>query len=260
MIRIILVGAAGRMGRSIADVVCTCSDMTITAGIETPGHDSIGTPCGDGVVADNLKMLISKADVVVDFSAPEGIEQRLASTIMESKPYITGITGLRDDAAQALKDAGQSIPVVTAPNFSIGINVLYHLVAEAARLLGPGFDAEICEVHHRAKRDAPSGTARALLDVLRSGGSVESVTFGRNGVTGPKTHREVGVHSIRTGDVVGEHIVTFGGPGERLELAHRVSSRETFAVGVLAAVRFVVGRQPGCYSMVDVLESAPASD
>ncbi len=253
MIRIGLVGASGRMGKSIVRVAQKEEDLTVPAGVEAPGHPDLGKPFGDGRLESDVRVVLDRVDVVVDFAVAAGLSERVRSAADAGRPYVCGVTGLMPDQVGALSDASGRIPVVHAPNFSLGVNVLYDLAPRAAELLGEAYDIELIETHHRRKRDAPSGTAVKLVELLRQATGRQRVIHGREGEVGAKPAGEIGVFSVRTGDVVGEHTVILGGPGERLEITHRASSREAFAVGVIAAVRFVCGRAPGFYTMAHVL-------
>jgi 4-hydroxy-tetrahydrodipicolinate reductase len=162
----------------------------------------------------------------------------------------------RDNARALVEELAKSVPVVFSPNFSVGVNTLFWLTRKAAQMLGEDFDLEITEMHHRLKKDAPSGTAKKLAEILcevRKLDYAKDVRHGREGLVGERSAKEIGVHSIRGGDVVGDHTVTFAGAGERLELTHKASSRETFALGALRAARWVIGKSPGLYSMENVL-------
>ena len=200
--------------------------------------------------------LISTADVVVDFSSASAMGLLLSACREGRKPVVIGTTG--HDAAQRaeIATAAREIGVVFAANFSIGVNALFWLTREAARILGDGFDLEVVEMHHRQKKDAPSGTARRLGEILaemRGLDYARDAAHGREGLVGARGTREIGMHAIRGGDVVGEHTVIFAGAGERLELTHRASSRETFAAGALRAGEWLVLQPPGLYDMEDVL-------
>jgi 4-hydroxy-tetrahydrodipicolinate reductase len=169
---------------------------------------------------------------------------------------VSGTTGHSKVERALLEDASKSLPIILSPNFSVGVNALFWLTRKAAELLGKDFDLEIVEAHHRLKKDAPSGTARRLAEILcevRKLDYAKNVVHGREGLIAERPYDEIGVHSIRGGEVVGDHTVTFAGPGERLELAHKASSRETFAAGALRAARWIIGRPPGLYTMEDVL-------
>jgi 4-hydroxy-tetrahydrodipicolinate reductase len=242
------------MGLAVADVLGSTPGFDIIAGVERPGHPDLGRSFGSGRVESDLAVMLDRADAVVDFAGPGGLRQRVECSAQADVAYICGVTGLDAQDQQSLHDAGNRVAVVYAPNFSVGVNALYRLVVQAARLLGAEYDAEVVETHHRLKRDAPSGTARHIVELLRQAtGRDELTMYGREGQVGEKPVAEIGVHSVRTGDVVGEHVVVFGGPGERLEITHRATSRAAFVTGVVAALRFVETRGPGCYAMSDVL-------
>ncbi|MEO0069131.1 MAG: 4-hydroxy-tetrahydrodipicolinate reductase [candidate division WOR-3 bacterium] len=246
MIKVVVVGACGRMGGEVARLIIEQNDMKLIAGVEAAGHPLLGTAIGSGfVVADLSRFLCPTvdsrqpiADVVVDFSIPDAVIENVQRCVQAGKPFITGVTGLNETQMQALKTASEKIPVVYAPNFSVGVCVLARLVVEASALLQEDYDVHIIETHHKRKKDAPSGTAKMLLEKIKA-------KIGE---------REVGMSSIRTGDVVGEHKVIFGGPGERLELTHKAESRVAFAAGVITAIRFVQNRPPGFYSIADILK------
>ena len=253
MIRVVVVGCAGRMGSEVCRLVTEQADMELVGGIEVPGHRALGTKLGTGTVGADLSAIVAKADAVVDFSTPEATTSHCRLTALAGKAFITGVTGLSAAQVKSLNNCGQNIPIVHAPNFSVGVSVLCTLVAEAERRLGPNYDVEVIETHHRMKKDAPSGTAARLVDILKAGAGRAKVVHGRQGAVGEKPKYEIGVSSIRTGSVVGEHTVIFGSAGERLELTHKAESRAAMAGGVIAAIRFVRGRKPGLYSLEDVL-------
>jgi 4-hydroxy-tetrahydrodipicolinate reductase len=226
-LRVLLIGAKGRMGQAIATAAGT-ADAVIVASLDQ---------------GDDLTKEIGACDVVVDFSHSSATTAICQACLGAGKPLVSGTT------------AG-SLPIVLSPNFSVGVNALFWLTRKAAELLGKDFDLEIAETHHRLKKDSPSGTARRLAEILcevRKLDYTRNVAHGREGLIGERPSDEIGLHSIRGGDVVGDHTVTFAGRGERLELAHKASSRETFAVGALRAARWIVGRPPGLYSMENVL-------
>lgn len=240
-VRVLLVGAAGRMGQAILRVAERQADLAITGQCE---------------LGDSIDHVIGRCDVVVDFSHPDATERNCASCMENQKPLVIGTTGQSRAQVGALDEAAKAIPVLLAANFSLGVNTLFWLTRKAAELLGDEFDLEIVETHHRLKKDAPSGTAKRLAEVLceaRGLNYEKNVRHGREGLIGERPANEIGVHSIRAGDVVGDHIVSFAAAGERLELAHKASSRETFAIGALRAARWIIGKSPGRYSMEDVL-------
>ncbi|MEM9068856.1 MAG: 4-hydroxy-tetrahydrodipicolinate reductase [Myxococcota bacterium] len=252
MTRVGVLGAAGRMGLSIARVA-TEEGVKIVAAVDRnrPGDD-FGEAAGIGrldvPISSDLAVL-QDVEVVVDFSLPDAAD----ALFRECKvPIVTGTTGLSAEATQARDDAATRIPVVAAPNYSQGVTVLFHLAAEAARLLGEGFDAEVVEMHHRRKVDAPSGTAVRLAECVAEVRGLTPV-HGRSGQVGARPASEIGVLALRGGDVVGEHTLFLAGLGERLELTHRATDRHLFARGALRAARWIGGRSPGLYDMSDVM-------
>ena len=253
MIRIALCGALGRMGHAIAEAVSQQNDMSLTSAIEAPDHPGLGTRIGNVGVVRNLEAVIGTSDVVVDFTNPITTVFDATVAAQHQRPFVTGTTGLSGDQMTALEVQSKVIPMVVAPNMSVGVNLLYRLVEKAAGILGDDFDVEIIETHHRFKKDAPSGTAARLADILAKGKNGSEVIHGRKGMVGERPRQEIAVHALRGGDVVGEHTVVFAGIGERVELTHKAHSRATFANGVVRAIRFVVDKSPGIYTMSDVL-------
>ena len=239
-VRILLVGAKGRMGQAIAAAAET-ADAVIVAALDQ---------------GDDLTKEIDACEAVVDFSHPSATDAICHACLGAGKPLVVGTTGHSDEERALLQEAAKSLPIVFSPNFSVGVNALFWLTRKAAEMLGQDFDLEIVETHHRLKKDAPSGTAKKLAEILcevRKLDYAKNVAHGREGMIGERPAAEIGMHSIRGGDVVGDHKVMFAGRGERLELAHKASSRETFAAGALRAAKWVVGRPAGLYSMEDVL-------
>ena len=239
---VVLCGAGGRMGQAIQ----ACARRE-------PEHYRVVRAAGR---ADPLESLVTEGDAVIDFSAAAATGDLLAACVAHGKPLVIGTTGHEAAQRTAIATAAAAIPIVFAANFSVGVNTLFWLTRQAARVLGPGFDLEVIEVHHRLKKDAPSGTARRLAEILaevRELSYDESTRHGRAGLVGERTGTEIGVHAVRGGDVVGEHTVLFADVGERLELVHRASSRETFAIGALRAAAWLRGRAAGLYDMEDVL-------
>jgi 4-hydroxy-tetrahydrodipicolinate reductase len=241
MIRLGIVGAAGRMGRMIAEVVGEEPELELVARLDQ---------------GDALETAIGGCEVVIDFSAPEATLRLVPSAAERGCALVIGTTGLDARADEAIARAATRVPIMRSANMSLGVNLLLGLVAETARALGGAFDVEVVELHHRQKKDAPSGTALALARAAAGalGRELDSVgRYGREGQPGARTPDEIGVLAVRGGDIVGEHTVYFCGLGERLELTHRASSRETFARGAVRAATWVHGRAPGLYDMRDVL-------
>lgn len=239
-VRVLLIGAKGRMGQAIAGAA-EAANAVIVAGLD---------------LGDDVTNEIGGCDVVVDFSHPSATDAIRSACLAASKPWVIGTTGHSGEERALIEETSKSLPIVLSPNFSVGVNALFWLTRKAAQMLGEDFDLEIVEAHHRLKKDAPSGTAKRLAEILceeRKLDYAKSARHGREGLIGERPAKEIGVHSIRGGDVVGDHTVTFAGRGERLELTHKASSRETFAGGALRAARWIVGKPPGLYSMEDVL-------
>ncbi|MGI9114904.1 MAG: 4-hydroxy-tetrahydrodipicolinate reductase [Chthoniobacterales bacterium] len=234
-LRMGVIGAAGRMGRAISDMAAS-ENARIVARFEV----------GDAISAEG-------ADVLIDFSSASATRAVCAAAVKSAAPLVIGTTGHEDEERGCIENAAKTIPVVLASNFSVGVNVLFSLAERAAMILGDSFDVEIVEAHHRMKKDAPSGTAKTLVEMLQRARRTNEVRYGRKGMVGERESGEIGVHSIRGGDVVGDHTVVFAGDGERLELTHRASSRETFARGALRAARWIIGKPARLYTMRDVL-------
>jgi 4-hydroxy-tetrahydrodipicolinate reductase len=237
-LRVLLIGSAGRMGQAIAE-----------AAKGDPGIDIVGL-VDQG---DSLEPAMSRCDVGIDFSHAEAMADVCRAAAERKKALVVGTTGHTPEQGAVIKECARTIPIVKAANFSVGVNALFWLTEKAAKLLGPEFDLEIVEMHHRMKKDAPSGTAVALLDILKQQRKIEKATHGRQGNMGERPAGEIGVHAVRGGDVVGDHTVIFAGAGERLELTHRAASRTTFAKGALRAAWWITAQPPGLYSMQDVL-------
>jgi 4-hydroxy-tetrahydrodipicolinate reductase len=236
---ILLNGARGRMGQAII--------------ARAPG---LGLRIGAAIdVGDDPAAHIGACDVVIDFSSPQTTAGLIELAVRHGKPLVIGTTGHGAAEKTALRSAAGRVPCVWAGNFSVGVNLLFALTRRAVQVLGPGYDAEIVEMHHRLKKDAPSGTAARLLEIVLAerGTGPEAARHGREGLTGERTATEVGVHALRGGDVVGDHTVILAGPGERIELSHRASDRGIFAGGALRAAAWVVNQPPGVYDMQDVL-------
>jgi len=221
--RVLLVGAAGRMGKTVLDLAAADPKIDIVAQCD---------------LGDPIEPAMENCDVIIDFSHPDAIDEVCRAASQHGKSLVIGTTGHSQEQRRMIQEAAQSLPIVFASNFSVGVNVLFWLTRKAAELLERDFDPEIIETHHKMKKDAPSGTAKTLAEILKAE---------------QKNQNEIPIQSIREGEVVGEHTVIFSGLGERLELTHRAASREIFARGALRAAKWIVGRPPGLYSMQDVL-------
>jgi 4-hydroxy-tetrahydrodipicolinate reductase len=204
-------------------------------------------------IGDPIEPAISHSDVVIDFSHADASDEICRAASQQGKPLVIGTTGHSPEQRNAMEKCAESLPIVLSSNFSVGVNTLFWLTRKTAEMLGSEFDLEIVEMHHRMKKDAPSGTAKTLVEILQEARKTQKIRHGREGNIGERDQSEIGIHSIRGGDVAGDHTVVFAGPGERLELTHRASSRETFAKGALRAAQWVMGKPAGLYSMQDVL-------
>jgi 4-hydroxy-tetrahydrodipicolinate reductase len=254
MINLILCGASGRMGQALVEAIRENPEFKIAALVERRGHPHVGNVCVEGTppLVDDLLLAMNQGQVIVEFTTPESTLANAKKAAIIKKPMVIGTTGLMAEHHGLFADLAHEIPLVVSSNMSIGVNVLYTLVAQAAKALPAGYDTEIVESHHKWKKDAPSGTAKKLLDeVVKVRGGVP--VYDRHGSGEARKGNEIGVFSLRAGDIVGEHTVTFAGPGERLELTHRAHSRRVFAQGALLAARFVLSAPPGLYDMQDVL-------
>jgi len=260
-IRICVAGAGGRMGQALIQSILARSDLALSAALDVPGSPALGKDAGAGVVVgSDIDAAVSASDVVVDFTRPAGTLAHLDACARHRVAAVVGTTGLDESQKAKLRDHGRVIPVVFAANMSVGVNVLLSLVEDAARALGPGFDIEIVEMHHKHKVDAPSGTALRLGEAAAAGigkSLADAAVHARHGITGERKPGTIGFAALRGGDVVGEHTVVFAGEGERIEIVHRATSRQLFVAGALRAVEFVAAKrakgEPGVFDMPDVL-------
>ncbi len=264
MIKIIVAGAAGRMGKLLVKNILAAEDMSLTGATEFDKSPNLGKDAGitagtsvaNVVISSKLSPLLSNADIIIDFSTGSVVENAELA-VNAGLGVVIGTTALSPAEKQKLKDlTANSGKIVFAPNMSIGVNLLFSLVEKVAKTLNENYEIEIVEMHHNQKKDAPSGTAAKLVEVAADARNLDmnkDICYGRNGITGARPKQEIGVHALRGGDVVGEHTVIFAANGERVELTHKASSRETFALGALEAARFLQKTGPGLYSMQDVL-------
>ena len=257
-----MAGACGRMGRRILE-------MAVADGVEIGGAFDLpenagaeivaGAECGKPVrvlVGGDVSAELAKSDVLIDFTAPIPCVENARTAAAAGVPVVIGATGLNEAQVAELRHFSEQVAVVHAPNMSIGVNLLFKLTSEVASILGPDYNVEIVEVHHNQKKDSPSGTAVRLAE--RAAGALgwdyaQDTVHGREGIVGARPQRQIGMHAVRGGDVVGDHTVSFIGPGERIELSHRAHNRDNFARGALVAARFAVKAKPGLYDMQDVL-------
>lgn len=264
VIKVTVVGVCGRMGMSIASLTGTDGDIELVGATEVPGHVSIGRDLGDIVrdagsgviVSDSIEEAARAADVIIDFTVPEATLVNAEYSVQNEKSMVIGTTGFTSEQREGLVGLLEQIPCVFAPNMSVGVNVLFEISRQVASHLGDGYDAEIFETHHRGKADSPSGTAIALAEAVAAGLGSELgdvARYERHGRIGAREKGEIGIQTLRGGDVVGDHTVMFLGDGERVELTHKATSRENFSSGALRAAKWIPGRPPGVYTMRDVL-------
>ncbi len=264
MIKVGIVGAAGRMGQALIRACLGTNGMSLAAAVERKDSPAVGKDAGElaGVlrldlpVIDDLRKTIAKLDVVIDFTRPEPTMEHLAICREHGKRLVIGTTGFTSEQKAEIERAALDIPIVLAPNMSIGINLCFKLLEIAAKVIGEQTDIEIIEAHHRHKVDAPSGTALRMGEVVAAALNRElneCAVYGREGYTGERDRKTIGFSVIRAGDIVGEHTVMFADEGERVEITHNASSRMTFAKGAMRAATWLMGKTPGMYDMQDVL-------
>ncbi len=261
-IKAVVVGAAGKMGSRILHIINETPSISLYRAVERPDHPSIGKDIGEviglGKINIPLEGSLEKAggDVIINFTNPKSSIESLEFAKKTGLAIVIGTTGLSPEQGERVKDLTKSVRCVFSPNMSVGVNVMFKVVQEVAQVLGPDYDIEILEAHHRLKKDSPSGTAAKLGELVakavrRDFGEVG--VYGRKGMVGERTREEIGMQVIRAGDIVGEHTVLFGGIGERLEIIHRAHSRDNFARGAIRAALWVVNQPNGLYDMQDVL-------
>ena len=255
--RVCVLGPSGRMGRAVLDAALGRDDVRITAAVDRPEAGGLGATVAEGVHASaDLEAGLAACDVYIDFTSPASTRAAALAAAVHRRAAVIGTTGLGPEEHAALAELARVAPIVVAANFSLGVNLVLGLVRQAARALGPEWDAEVVETHHRAKRDAPSGTALMIAQAIAAGHGSDYdrvKRHARDGDVGPRPRGEIGVASVRGGDVVGEHTAYFFGAAERLEISHRATSRAIFATGALRAAAWVTGQPPGRYDMLDVL-------
>jgi 4-hydroxy-tetrahydrodipicolinate reductase len=263
MIKVVVTGVAGRMGTQIVRLVRATEGMAVAGAVERPGPaigQDVGVLAGTGplgvAVVDELGSALASADVVIDFTSHEASARHAEVCADRGVALVVGSTGFTADAKARVAAAAKRIPIVLSPNMSVGVNVLFELVRQAAEVLGDAYDVEIVELHHKKKRDAPSGTALRLGEVAAAAlgrDPNDALAFSRHGILGERPPWQIGVQTLRGGDAVGEHTVYFCGEGERLELTHRATSRDQFARGAVRAAQWIAGKPPGLHDMADVL-------
>ncbi|MCX7817288.1 MAG: 4-hydroxy-tetrahydrodipicolinate reductase [Syntrophales bacterium] len=264
MIRAIVTGAGGRMGGRIISLIAASDDMKVAGAVERKDHHLVGKDVGEALglgkmgvlVADDISKVIDDGDVVIDFTHHQASVYHMGVAAEKGKPIVIGTTGFTADEMEKIRKLSDSVPCVLSPNMSVGVNLLFKVLGEVASVLGDDYDVEIIEAHHNLKKDAPSGTAMRMAEIIAKSLSRDLETcavYLRRGIIGERTKKEIGIQTIRGGDIVGEHTVMFVTNGERLEFTHRAHSRDNFARGALKAARWVVNQKNGLYDMQDVL-------
>jgi 4-hydroxy-tetrahydrodipicolinate reductase len=264
MIKVAVTGAAGRMGGRIITLVTEADGLEVAGAVEMAGHDKLGDDAGyvagcgdlDIAITDSLEQALANADVLIDFTWPEVTLANAEVCARLGKALVVGTTGLNPQQRQVIARVAESVPVVFAPNMSIGVNVCFKLLRDMAKTLGEGFDIEIVELHHNKKKDAPSGTAVRMGEIVAEAldrDYNQVANYHREGMCGERSQQEIGMQTVRGGDIIGEHTVYFIGMGERIELTHRAMNRDMFARGALRAAGWLAGKDAGLYDMQDVL-------
>lgn len=264
MIKVIIAGAAGRMGQRVGHMVAAHPNLEYAAAFEASGSPAIGRDIGELVfgekngviVGEGLESVIDQGDVIIDFTFHKATMEFARVAAQKGRAMVIGTTGLSADELAELNTLAESFPCVQAPNMSICVNVLFKLAKKTAAILGDGYDIEILEAHHNKKKDAPSGTALKLAEMAAEGvdrNLAEVGVYERNGIIGERDPKEIGIQTLRAADIVGEHTLYFAGPGERLEISHRAHSRDHFAKGAATAAAWLAGKENGMYDMFDVL-------
>ena len=264
MIKTAVTGAAGRMGGRIIHIIRESGNLELAGAVEHPGHrvgEDVGTVAGGSplgiLITDSLESALADCSTLIDFTYPDVTMGNLATCLRLGKRIVIGTTGLSPEQQEKIRQAGEKIPVVFAPNMSIGVNVCLRILKDLTRILGNDFETEIVELHHNRKKDAPSGTAIRMGEVIAEAAGknfAESAVFSRHGMIGERNPGEIGLQTVRGGDIVGEHTVYFIANGERIELTHRAMTRDMFARGAVRAAAWLADKGPGLYDMQDVLD------
>ena len=264
MADVVVAGAAGRMGSRLVALLKEETELRLVAALEAPGHPAQGRDAGElaGVgrltvpITADPEAVLGKDRILIEFSVPEASLAHVRIVARQGGRAVIGTTGFNEAQRQELAELGRVAPILVSPNMSVAVNVAFRILADMARMLGDDYDVEIVETHHRFKKDAPSGTALRMAEVVAQAlgrDLAKSAVYDRHPRLAERTRKEIGIAALRSGDVVGEHTVSFGSLGERLELTHRAHSRDNFARGALRGARFIATAKPGLYSMQDVL-------
>jgi 4-hydroxy-tetrahydrodipicolinate reductase len=264
MLKVIVTGAGGRMGGRIISLIHSTDGMTIAGAVEQPGHLSLGKDVGENLgigktgvnIVDDLGACIEKGDIVIDFTSHTASLRHLEIAAQKGQAIVIGSTGFTSEELKRVAELSNKTPCFLSPNMSVGVNVMFKVLGIVSAILGDDYNVEIMETHHNMKKDAPSGTAMKMAEIIAAslGRDLEKVgVFARKGLVGERTNTEIGIQSLRAGDIVGDHMVMFCGVGERLEFIHRAHSRDNFAKGAIIAAKWLVGKKNGLYDMQDVL-------
>jgi 4-hydroxy-tetrahydrodipicolinate reductase len=264
MADVVVAGAAGRMGNRLVALLQEDKELRLVAALEAPGHPALGRDAGEAAgvgrltvpITADAEAVLGKDRILIEFSVPEASLAHARLVARQGGRAVIGTTGFTPAQREELAAIGRSIAILVAPNMSVGVNVAFRILADMARMLGDDYDVEIVETHHRFKKDAPSGTALRMAEVVAEAlgrDLAKTAVYDRHDKLAERSRKEIGMAALRSGDVVGEHTVSFGALGERLELTHRAQSRDNFARGALRAARFIATAKPGLYSMQDVL-------
>jgi 4-hydroxy-tetrahydrodipicolinate reductase len=264
MVKAIVTGAGGRMGGRVISMIQVTEGIELTGAVDQPGHPSLGKDAGENLgigligvdVQADLRKSLEQGDVVIDFTSPEASLRHLEMAAEVKKAIVIGSTGLTAQELKIVGELSRNTPCVLSPNMSVGVNVMFKVLSMTAGILGDDYDVEIMEAHHHLKKDAPSGTAMKMAEIIAEslGRNLDKVgVFARKGLIGERTRDEIGIQTLRAGDIVGDHMVMFCGIGERLEFTHRAHSRDNFAKGAVRAAKWLVGQKNGLYDMQDVL-------
>ena len=264
VVKAIVTGSAGRMGSRVINIINETDGIKLVGAAEKRGSKFIGKDSGDVagigkngiIISDDIVETIKGCDVIIDFTSPASSVEYLYTAAEEKKAIVIGTTGFSDEQLKRINDLSKEVRCVLSPNMSVGVNVMFKAIKDIAKILGDEYDVEIIEAHHRMKKDAPSGTAMKIAEIIAASlnRDISKVgVYARKGAIGERKKDEIGIQTIRAGDIVGEHTVIFAGIGERLEITHRAQSRDNFAKGAVTAAMWIVGRPPGIYNMQDVL-------
>jgi 4-hydroxy-tetrahydrodipicolinate reductase len=258
MIKICVSGCCGKMGKRICELAMEDSEIKLISGIERKNHPDIGKSIFDktnAIIFDDIKKAIKNVNVLIEFSTPEATIEHLENSKEEKISFVIGTTGFSQNQFNKIKEFSSYIPIFISPNMSFGVNVIFKICQELTKLL-KDYEIEIVELHHNKKIDSPSGTAQKIADLINNVKEEKSnFIYGRKGKIGPRKKEELGIHSLRLGDIIGEHQILFAGKGERIELIHRAQSRDIFALGALKAAKFIKDKSTGIYSMQDLVKS-----